>query len=414
MKRFSSILLALAALFSVACNPKNETVNTVSFNTVSPILKNGVFTLNLKATYNGTNEVIIPVAFSGTAEKNKDYKLTAEQFVLGGAKPVTEIIVEPLIAGAGKTVHAELKVPAGFQPGKFPIAEFKLTEKIGYLSFTTDALNIEHTLDVNIETLNGEGKKKSMENSTEINIEVDTEKSTLKEGIDFTIEGSKKVIVPQKKSTGTFSIKLLKKAVDPAKDKIVIKFGDNPKFNLGTNANITISAIGSPLLRANGKWVIEKLVTTYDSMQANWGVLTADEKTTYPKFNDKDSFTIDLNDGSFTPNFQSELKDFFIGKSKIKESKIIKCHLSGSNLKSLQLVEFDNINRKFTSKAQSSDKTALVGIKFDKEGLMHIYIVDYEPDIILASIAKFMSNGKEKPFYAEINSHIEYIFKKAQ
>ena len=45
---------------------------------------------------------------------------------------------------------------------------------------------------------------------------------------------------------------------------------------------------------------------------------------------------------------------------------------------------------------------------------MHLYIVDYEPDIILASIAEFMSNGKEKPFYAEINSHIEYIFKKAQ
>ena len=129
---------ALAVL--TACEQSQEDNRpAVSFETAIPIMANEVATFSIVVNgYEGMDPVTIPVTFEGTAEKDVDYVVSAEEFVWGGDNVVTSITVTPLILGTEKTIRLTLQIPDGFKAGNFASSEFTVPGKLANISFESD------------------------------------------------------------------------------------------------------------------------------------------------------------------------------------------------------------------------------------------------------------------------------------
>ena len=178
----------LAALTLASCTSKESKQAKVSFVTALPAVSDGVATLKIESTYSGTEAVNIPLEFGGTAVKGTDYNVSAETFVLGGNKPVTEISLTPLEYGTKKTVTVSLKLPLGFTGGRYPASTFTLADKIGYKSFETKTGLMTEKAEIVVNIVDGNAKNKIMEKETKIPVKVVADKSTAIEGTHFEFE----------------------------------------------------------------------------------------------------------------------------------------------------------------------------------------------------------------------------------
>ena len=166
MKKYLFALVAVAALFTGCEKSKEQPIPEVSFETASPLLSDdGVATFRIVSDYKGQDAVTIPVKFSSTngAVAGTDYEFSAEAFVLGGAQPLTQISVTPLVYGSKKDVSAEIVIPEGFKAGKFTKSSFVISEKLGYVSFSKSKSIMTDNIEVGISVFNDKGHEQKVE-----------------------------------------------------------------------------------------------------------------------------------------------------------------------------------------------------------------------------------------------------------
>lgn len=125
MKKAFIILMA-AAVFA-ACNKELTVTPAISFFPNSPEVAadSAIFRVAAAFLPKGT-EVNIPVRFGGDAVKGVDYRVSAENFVLGGETPSDVIIVWHLQKETGKELNLSLVLPEGFEFGKYSTASYTL------------------------------------------------------------------------------------------------------------------------------------------------------------------------------------------------------------------------------------------------------------------------------------------------
>ena len=202
MKKLLFALLAAPLLFGACSDDNDESVPTLSFAKPVLALSTGSVTLDLQVSgidlSTLSSPVTVPVTFSGTAVKDSEYSVSAEQFVLGGGSQSLSITVTALDNyDAAKEIVATLGSVENFVPGKNSSAKISLgvKSKIMY-SFSVKSITVGETGAVQLDLYTATGAKYTAEQNIVIPIEV-AEGSTAVAGVNFTVEGENQVVVAQ-------------------------------------------------------------------------------------------------------------------------------------------------------------------------------------------------------------------------
>lgn len=433
MKKYLFALLAVAALFTGCEKSKEQPLPEVSFETASPLLSDdGVATFRIVSDYKGQDAVTIPVKFSSTngAVAGTDYTVSAEAFVLGGAQPLTQISVTPLVYGSKKDVSAEIVIPEGFKAGKFTKSSFVISEKLGYVSFSMSKSIMTDNIEVGISVFNDKGHEQKVSVDTEFEVKVNTEKSTAVEGTHFKFTNGKSVKVEKGKSSAAVKIEFIGEDADAEHNLLVLELVESQKYAFGDKISTKVEISGPTWKVFGGKWVIKEIVDKEEDFYLNGE--TAETMAGYPKLNKEDSFTIDFNSGTFTPDFKSSLKNYFIGESKFttcgqpwrKENTDYNIKLGMTRSFMAYVIELDNVNRYFSETETSESKLAFLGLALDSEdsNLLHVLVVDHEARTFLKNAItnwyggdyNMMYHGGERPTANMSSVGFEVTFTKAK
>lgn len=432
MRKYLFALLAVAALFTGCEKSKEQPLPEVSFETASPLLSDdGVATFRIVSDYKGQDAVTIPVKFSSTngAVAGTDYTVSAEAFVLGGAQPLTQISVTPLVYGSKKDVSAEIVIPEGFKAGKFTKSSFVISEKLGYVSFSMSKSIMTDNIEVGISVFNDKGHEQKVSVDTEFEVKVNTEKSTAVEGTHFKFTNGKSVKVEKGKSSAAVKIELIGEDADAEHNLLVLELVESQKYAFGDKISTKVEISGPTWKVFGGKWVIKEIVDKEEDFYQNGE--TAETMAGYPKFNKEDSFTIDFNSGTFTPDFKSSLKNYFVGESKFTtcgqpkwyENKNFNIKFGFSRSYMANVIELDNVNRYFSETETSESKLAFLGLALDSEdpNLLHVLVVDHESRTFLKTALSWyegdynvLYNNGKRPTANASSVGFELTFTKAQ
>lgn len=414
MKR---ILFAICALVAVAaaCTPENKVTPAVSFETALPIIAGEVTTYTIAvADYAGTDPVTIPVTFGGDAVKGVDYEVSAEAFVWGGNEPVTSIKVTTLVFDNTKKVSLTLNAPEGWTVGNYPMSESSLSAKLGYISFDKSSLGLTGSAEVTVSVYDEQGNAKVLENDATLAISV-AESSTAAEGTHFTLS-TKNVTIPAGSKSATFTVAIMGEEAVADHDQFTLVLDPGAKFSIGNYDEIAVNIWGSAWSKLNGNW---KMIEVSPEATGMWGdMVTAMDQI--PSVVEGDGFIIDIAAMKFIPNFKSTFCNYFIGEANIAKDKTVVNFGQGvGNKFSLQLISFDNTNRYFSAKEQSSDKVSLVGIAFEEgdtagDEILRMYIVDHTSKSFMPELLEYDMYQKEKPVAVDYGNFISAAFKKVK
>ena len=414
MKRIVFAICALVAV-AAACTTENKVTPAVSFETALPVVAGEVATYTIAvADYAGTDPVTIPVTFGGDAVKGVDYEVSAEAFVWGGTEPVTSIKVTTLVFDDSKKVSLTLTAPEGWTVGNYPMSESSLSAKLGYISFDKSSLGLTGSAEVTVSVYDEQGNAKVLENDATLAISV-AESSTAAEGTHFTLS-TKNVTIPAGSKSATFTVAIMGEEAVADHDQFTLVLDPGAKFSIGNYDEIAINIWGSAWSKLNGNW---KMIEVSPEATAMWGdMVTGMDQI--PSVVEGDGFTIDIAAMKFIPNFKSTFCNYFIGEANIaKDKTIIDFGQGVGNKFSLQLISFDNTNRYFSAKEQSSDKVSLVGIAFEEgdtagDEILRMYIVDHTSKSFMPELLDYDMYQKEKPVAVEYGNFISAAFKKVK
>ena len=403
MKKIFAMMLAALTL-SVACT-EEKTLPAVSFTSALPVTSDGeaVFSIAV-SNYSGTDAVTVPFTLGGDAVEGVDYTISAKEFVVGGANPVTEVTVTTLKYDTGKKVTLTLNAPAGWTLGNYAVSEYALSQKLGWVSFVNKKIGMSAKATVVVEVYDGEGKALTLENGDEIEVSVDTEKSTAVENTHFKFSGDKSVVIAAGQTRGSLTIELIGEAAVAGNDLIVLNVNPGEKYNIGTNAKVSISILGSDWVRLDGEWQIAKMHSSVEHLRTYWGTMVTGyeyipqydsnpEDNVLVDMNVNDKLVFDMNTLTLTPYFESSFKNYFTGVSNIEPDQEYSLPFNGTdgcwNTVGLMpwggnvmtpSMKLDNTNRYFSETEVSEDKTSILGygLSKDEDGndLLYIYVID--------------------------------------
>ena len=403
MKKF--YVLALAAMTLLAgCKKDSATLPSVSFETAVPTTVDGTSVLSISVSdYTGTEAVTVPVKFAGDAVKGTDYNVSAEAFVIGGASPVTSIIVTPVDYTSKKTVKVSLELPEGFAAGKYITSEFALSGPVGVISFSSKRGLLTAAAVISADVLTADGSTLlPLQNGDEIAVSVNTEKSTAVEGTDFKFKNDKKAIVIEPmKSSGSVELEYIGSETVEGNKTIVLDITLNGKYSGGQYISTTIEVLGSYWNMLGGKWVINELLTDKDFFSASWTGM-CNNYDLLPALTPSDSFEIDLETGVFKPAFDSAFKNYFLGEANMTKGDEVTYH-SGLGLgeTTVQAFILDNVNRYFSETEKSEDKEGYIGARIidgdNGEKLLELHVFDHTSKSFMPELLVYEMYGTEKP-----------------
>jgi hypothetical protein len=414
MKKFFFAICALAAV-ATACTPEVETSPAVSFETALPVVAGEVATFTITvADYSGTEAVTIPVTFGGDAVKGTDYEVSAEAFVWGGENPVTTIKVTTLNFDSSKKVSLALEIPEGWMAGNYPMSEMSLSAKLGYVSFEKSAVDLTGNVDVKVSVLDDLGNEKVVENDVTFAIAV-SETSSAVEGEHFTVS-TKNVTIPAGSKSATFTVSMIGDEPVVGHDEFTLVLDPGVKFSLGSYGEVAVSIWGSVWPKLQGQWAMNEIVTTAESLDAEWWGMCTFEGL--PEFNAADAISFDVAAGKAVASFSSTYKNYFLGESNIVkvDNYYLRTGMGGAGA-DLLLIEFDNINRYFHASEVSEDDKALVGFRIINdeetgEELLDMYIIDHTSKSFMPELLDFEMYDSVKPVAAMTGTFLNATFKK--
>lgn len=420
MKRMFYLVLAALAIVTACQKEVAENAPSVSFASAIPVTVDGTATLTLAVeNYTGVEAVTVPVEFGGEAVLGEDYEVSAEAFVIGGASPVTTITVTPLVYGTDKSVTAKILPPDGFVAGRYVSTAFSLSDQLGRFSFTSNTAAMTSSVTVSAHIFDDSDQWVRFQNGDEIAVSVDTEKSTAVEGVNFEFADDKKAVVfPAESNTGSVTLNFIGE-VDENANKIYLVFTPTTKYGEGQYIEVEITIIGSAWDKLDGTWKIKEFITDKDYM-INDAYYSEEDLEGYPEFNENDAVTFDLENGIFSPAFQSAFQNYFIGDSVMvpgDEMEVPLENVYNPEKAVLLLIDLDNVNRYFTAGETSADTHGYIGVRFitdeeTQEELLDFYVLDYNPK-------SFFSNydwmfGTDKPTAPYPGLFLRVTFTKAE
>lgn len=416
MKRVLSAFIITMAMLS-ACSDEVSFTPGISFLTPAPEIIEETATFRIiSQSFSSTDTLRIPVTFGGTASFGTDYEVSADHFVIHSESPIDSIIVTTKQFGTKKTVSLSLNIPEGFTGGKYVTSEFLLQDKYGFLTFSSSKGLIADTTSYSISLCDSLGAAKPLSKDASITFEVNKEKSTAVEGVDFMFTDSLSKTITGGNSSLNFRINPIADQPREGHEKIVLSIIADDKFDTGKNPEIELSLLKKELSTIEGRWKIDAITTDSLYLEKIWG----SQCTGYslvPECNFFDEFTISFSDAGFTPTLYSTLKDYFIGWSEISFEKEMDFSDTDGQTNRIQLMSFDKTNRYFSEVETSEDALSFVGFHLKKEAeteadLLDLYIVDHTSRSFMPELEYGNKYGTEKPVATAPGMYLITTFRK--
>lgn len=410
MKRIISILAITAAF--VSCQKELPLEPAISFFGASPEIseETAVFRLAF-ANITDSTERVIPVTIGGTAENGIDYTISGDRFVFGGENPVDSIVVTTLQLGTERTLSLSIDVPEGYAAGRYLTSEYTLQGKIAFFSMEKSYQMTSDSLDITFYALDKDGQSKTLRAEAEVFLNVNQEKTTAVEGVDFVFADSSKYMIKIGENRGKLKIKSLNPHPADGKDKIVLNIGFGEKYGAGQITELEISLLDTLWKHLDGAWMADSLVTDSLYMEKFWQNSCSGMEY-FPKYNERDKLTFDLKNTKLTPSIRSEFKNYFSGASGIRKGSSISLDLGEGESAELQTFRLDKTNRYFSSEQESEDKESLIGVRFfpDNTDSLDLYIIDYVSRSFMPELEAEGKYAPEKPVAASPGLFLNLIF----
>lgn len=169
-----------------------------------------------------------------------------------------------------------------------------------------------------------------------------------------------------------------------------------------------------------GTWKMKKLIADKEAMDnAWWGSATFGDA--YPSFDANDEIT--FQNGRIVPNFQSTLKNFFIGEATyeiVENNYQLRIGMFDESV-ALTLLKVKGVNRFFDADKKSEDDEAFIGVRMvededaDEAGIydLEIYLIDYNSTSFAPEFNDFYIYNNEKPTATVSGSYINFLMSKA-
>lgn len=417
MNRIITIIM-LAAAMLVSCQEEIQLKPAASLFTAEPELTDttAIFRLAVANVKAAEEPIRFPVKFGGTAEKGIDYTVSSEAFVFGGEEPVDSIVVTTLKLGTEKTLSMSVMLPEGYEAGKYTHSEYKLQDKMAFVSYTARHRSVIDSIDVAFSLNDKAGKMKALGYDVEVTMNVNREKSTAIEGTDFIFSDSTRFIIPAGETKGVLEIKSLNKQPEEGKDKIVLNLSYSDRFGEGMIGEMEISLLDEKWKALEGTWMPDSLVTDAAYMQEYW----KDACTSYedvPGYYNWDTMAFDMESLMFLPDFSSHYSYFFIGDSNLIKGKTMELELVDGSKEMIQTFIIDKTNRYFTQKNRSEDTESYIGLRLidgetDGQQMLDLYILDHTSRFFMPELEATGKYAPEKPVAASPGLYLNLIFTK--
>lgn len=418
MKRILSSIIIAAALFT-ACSKNIPFTPGISFLTPTPeILEETAIFRLIGQPFETADTVRIPVTFGGSAKKGTDYRASADCFIFTKDAPRDSIVISTKKLGTGRTVSLSVEIPEGFTAGKYTTSEFRLQDKYGLLSFSSRRGYAADTTECYIVLHDSTGSVKALTKDCSIGFELNTEKSTAVEGVDFEFDGHTALSIPAQKSSTGFRIIPKTSSPQAGRNKIVLNVTEDEKFGLGLFPELEIDLLRGSLKVLDGSWKMDTLITDSLYFEKIWGN-TCTGYSLVPEFGYSDSFDISLKDALFTPSFASKFKLYFQGESILEFSDDMYITDPKGQNKKIQLLSLDNTNRFFSADTTSADAVSFVGFHLDKEDgteedILELYVLDHTSMSFMPELVSGMKYAAEKPVAATPGLYLNATFRKSK
>lgn len=408
MKRFISVLAAAAVL--VACS--KDPAPSVSFTQQTYALTNGSIEVSVSTSdFKTSTSASIPVTFSGSAVKGEDYTVSSEAFNVGGASESLKITVSAKDNyDADKVITMTLGAADGISLGKYSIATITLSKKdMRLYSFVKKQEALTATANVEFKLSTSTGGTFSAEEVIEIPVVVDNEKSTAVEGTNFEFAGDKKVTVKVGGDTGTISLNC--KTVDPDHNVLYLKpdFTNMKGFVAGQYPEVKVVILGSYADQILGTWKMSSFVTDKTEMDSAWG--GAEDLTNFPDVSADDQITIGAD---FQTKFSKGFERYFSEQSDMSIGDEFTMRVGMGTKITVQILILNHINRYFSATTKSDDDVAYVGVRLTDEGLLDVYVFDYEPKDFFADFADYGMFNETKPVLTMSGCYLNFLMSKAE
>jgi hypothetical protein len=417
MKKIITILFMATALLT-ACQEEYLLNPAASLFTSTPELTDttAIFRLAVANVKAGDKAITFPVRFEGNAERGVDYSVSADAFVFGGESPVDSIVVTTLNLGTEKTLSMTVSLPEGFEAGKYLTSEYTLHDKFAYISFSRNYSIVADSVDIGFELTDRIGRPTIHKDPVEVFMNVNKEKSTAEEGVDFEFSDSTRFVIRHGDRTGSLKIKTLKPVPEPGRDKIIFNLSFDDTFGSGSIQEIEVDLIEGKWHALDGVWKAHSLVTDSLYMQDYW----KEECTGYaeiPEVMNLDDITLDLAAASFATSFISSYKYYFADNSAMRKGQIIDLKLPDGTSAPVLTFLLDNTNRYFTKNEKSEDTESYIGLRLipgenEEEQLLSLYIIDHTSRSFMPELEAAGKYSPEKPVAASPGLYLNLVFNK--
>lgn len=399
----------------VACTEEDGFTPGISFLTPKPEIfeETAKFTI-IGQPFSGAESVTVPVTFGGTAVLGEDYEVSADHFTYDSETLTDTIVVYTKQLSTGKNVTLSLQIPDGFVAGKYATSGFNLQDKYGFLNLDAPRGFIADTTQYNVKLSYVTGAARVLSKTTRVTFEVNTEKSTAVEGVDFEFIGSSDLSIAKGKSSTEFKIAPIMGNLKEGRDKIVLNVVSDEKFDAGETAEMELQIIKPELKVLNGGWKIDTLVTDSLYFEQFWGN-TCTGYSLVPEFSSSDSFEFMFGNATFVPYLRSDLKNYFIGTSDVEIGNAMTITDPSGNPKEVLLMSLNKTNRYFSADTTSTDSVSFVGVHLFKEedlDMMELYILDHTSKSFMPELESSARYGAEKPVATAPGTYLQGTFKK--
>ena len=307
--------------------------------------------------------------------------------------------------------------PKNEQSGTQDDSGNKPATTINYLySFDKKTYSLVDETEITLTIFNAQdGTELAVEQDTKVTLSV-YELSTAKaEDYEFPAE----ITIPAAKSKISFKVKSKNANPEPKANRFILipTFPSN-NFKAGQYKTAKVELIASFAKDLIGTWVMNKLVTDKESMDATWGGM-ATYGDAYPAFNAEDQLTIGA---TLEPAFKSTFKNFFIGEATYEDAGSYAGIRVGLQPIQLSVLKVTGVNRYFSADEQSENKVAYIGVRNitdeeTNETLLDVYLLDYESHSFapeLLDFGMYLPDG-DFPYMAyQTGMYINFTMKKAQ
>lgn len=415
MKKIISALILSS--FLLACSDEITLTPGISFLTPDPEVfeETAIFRV-IGQPFSTVDSLTVPVTFGGTAQLGTDYEVSSDSFVLTKDSLTDSIVVYTKQLGTGKSVNLALQIPEGFVAGKYQSSGLKLQDKYGFLNFESARSFAADTAHYSISVCDSSGMAKALSTAAEIHFEVNAEKSTAVEGVDYKFINTEELTIAA--GTGYTYVSLVTLGDGPREghDRIVLNLVADSKFGTGLLDEMEIT-IADPVLKSlDGHWIMESINTEASYFEEFWGNACSNYDL-LPQFNSSDLVEFSFQRASFSPLFMSDFRNFFIADSAIGQgSKMDIIDIEG-NPKSILLLSLDRTNRYFSADQSSEDSVSFIGIYAyqnpdTQADMMELYILDHTSKSFMPELESGMKYAAEKPVAATPGLYICTTFRR--